>query len=129
MSIEFPPASWDESDFKVWLGSNGISARVARDFNSRCLRVERALGLSLAVETESEEKFRNLMVEIQRYSQQIAASKDAAYVLTGSLRAAVRKLAIHLYGSRALSYPRNYRLSSYKGTSNNPSFSANLASA
>jgi hypothetical protein len=106
--------AWDAKDFCRWLASAGMSARVAGDYASRCRRVETALNISLRDATATEARFVQLMTDIQSYAVGVSASIDSARTMTGTLRSAVRRLAVHLHGKKVQGYRRCHGLSRYQ---------------
>lgn len=50
---------WDKEEFVMWLELQGLSRRVARDYMSRCLRVESFTNESLCIMTSFSNDFYN----------------------------------------------------------------------
>ncbi|MFM5233210.1 hypothetical protein ACEUBF_06870 [Aeromonas caviae] len=101
---------WDKEEFVMWLELQGLSRRVARDYMSRCLRVESFTNESLCIMTSSSNDFLQLMELIHDYAVTQSDNYKSIKSLKGSLRLAVRKFSIFKYGEVALKYPNGYSL-------------------
>lgn len=95
----------DQINFEHWLQEElGYSNKAAKDCISRCKRIEKELVVMLTEATSSQEKFDMLMKEIQIYAQEKTTTKQSAYTLTATLRAAARKYADYKYPQRSGKY-------------------------
>ena len=109
--------SWSHSEFRAWLVASGVSDRVAGNYISRCRRIESNLKINLCSEVETEESFKSLMLEIQKYADSNSKTLGAAYTLTGSLRLSARKFAEFWLGKKAEKFPMCHGTSKYMASS------------
>ena len=102
---------WNREEFLVFLiQKKKLSNRVAKNYVSRCNRVERELHVDLIDSTKSEKNYVELMQSILVYASKNVETVVAEYAMAGTLRLAVRCFAEYQWGNVIKSYPRNYRL-------------------
>jgi hypothetical protein len=95
----------DQINFEHWLQEElGYTKKAAKDCVSRCKRIEIELVLMLPDAISSQENFDVLMKDIQIYAQEKTTTKQAAYTLTATLRAAARKYADYKYPQKSGKY-------------------------
>lgn len=104
--------NWDRESFRNYLIKNKkLSARVASDNVSRCNRVERDLDLDLMKFIKTVDSYKELLIKIERYSEEVATDGKAVSGLAGTLRKATRYFLEYKVGSNnALRYPLAYNL-------------------
>ena len=101
--------SWDgEKFFKFLVGRHQISDRVARDYLSRCKRIEAILDIDLIRETRSTESYLVLIEKIASYAEKHFNTPSEVMIFTGTQRLAVKKFAMYAHGSK-VKFPRGYR--------------------
>lgn len=98
-----------EQFFQYLTVEKELTNRVASNYISRCLRVERELNVCLVDSTKTVDNFVRLMERIYSYAQQRNISPESRYSLAGTLRSSVRRFAEFKWGPRVDSYPSNHR--------------------
>ena len=67
------PKKWNRLDFFNYLIKNvNLSDRVAKDYVSRCIRIEKILSIDLPTETKNESKSINVMLNIRKFAKKIS---------------------------------------------------------
>lgn len=106
---------YDRVAFQNWLIINcDYSKKVAKDYASRCSRIENHITPNIYDAVSSGNKFDQLLIDIQKYAALNADNKQAAYSLTGCLRAAVKKYALYKFPKQAKNYSTAYGKSRYE---------------
>lgn len=104
----------ERNDFECYLiDTCGYSKKAAKDYVSRCRRIETHVSSDLSKSVSNEQEFETLIIQIQQYSSSVCAQKESAYSLTGTLRAAARKYALYLFPQKASNYPTAHGRSTY----------------
>lgn len=85
-----------------------LSERVAKNYVSRCCRLERELSINLERETENLESYQKLLIKIATYVDKFATSTANGYSMGGTFRAAVKKYAEFNVGLKSKNYPTGY---------------------
>ena len=99
---------WDQDKFyKFLISRKQISHRVAKNYISRCKRIENLFGVNLLNETSSIEGYVNLCEKILRYSEKNCKTTKEVSTLSGNLRMSARAFALYAHGIK--SFPREYR--------------------
>lgn len=102
-------ATWDgEKFFKYLVTRQNISDRVARNYISRCRRIEAILDVDLVQETVSTDSYLRLIEGISRYAEKHFNTPSEIMVFSGTLRLAIKKFAMFAHGSK-VRFPRVYR--------------------
>jgi hypothetical protein len=102
-------SSWDREKFlKFLVTRHDISDRVARNYLSRCRRLEAVLNIDLVNETSSVEAYLNLVEKIASYAENHFHTSSEVTVFNGTLRLAAKKFALFAHGSK-VKLPRIYR--------------------
>lgn len=96
----------------------GYSKKVAKDYASRCKRIERDVRVDLSLAVSNAARYEKLLGQIQVYAITVRKEKKSAYSLTAMLRAAAKKYALYLYPKKATSYPSAHGTSQYFHKSN-----------
>lgn len=106
-----------ESDkvlFERWLVSQkGYSIKAAKDYYSRCKRIEKEIAHDLYVSVSTAEKFEKLIDDIQSFSISNSSNKNSAYTLAATLKSAARKFALFKYPLLAEHYETAHGRSKY----------------
>lgn len=88
-------SSWDREKFlKFLVTRHDISDRVARNYLSRCIRLEAVLNIDLVNETSSVEAYLNLVEKIASYAENHFHTASEVIVFNGTLRLAAKKFAL-----------------------------------
>ena len=104
----------NKRNFESWLiSTHNYSKKVAKDHVSRCKRIEKNITSDLSKSVFDENNFVILMKAIQEYSVSSTSTKESAYTLSGTLRAAAKKYALYLYPEKAKNYPAAHGKSHY----------------
>ena len=104
----------NKSNFESYLISTyNYSKKVAKDYVSRCKRIEQYITSDLSKSVCEEKSFVILLNDIQAYSVLSTSTKESAYTLSGSLRAAAKKYALYLCPEKAKNYPTAHGKSHY----------------
>ena len=102
-------SSWDGENFlKFLVIRHNISGRVARNYLSRCRRLETVLNIDLVNETSSTEAYLNHVEKIASYAENYFETASEVMIFTGTLRLAAKKFALFAHGSK-VKFPRGYR--------------------
>lgn len=108
MTYRSASQSWDGDKFlKFLITKHNISDRVARNYLSRCRRLEATLNIDLVSETSSTDAYINLAEKIASYAENYYATAAEVMVCTGTLRLAAKKFAMFAHGSK-VKLPRVY---------------------
>lgn len=102
-------SSWDRKKFLNFLVTrHNISDRVARNYISRCRRLESILNIDLVSATSSAEAYINLVEKIASYAENHFHTASEVMIFNGTLRLAAKKFALFIHGSK-VKLPRAYR--------------------
>ena len=102
--------SWDRVEFIEYLiEEKQLSKKVAADIASRCTRVEKSFGINLREATKSEDRLKSLHLEISKFGDIKAKTRERAYSLTGNLRLAVNYFAQFTWGKGLGPYSTYFR--------------------
>ncbi|MBU3579765.1 hypothetical protein ICN17_07065 [Polynucleobacter sp. 73C-SIWE] len=101
--------SWNgEKFFKFLVGRQNISDRVARNYLSRCRRIEAILDIDLVWETRSIDAYLELVEKIADYAEKHFKTPAEVMIFGGTLRLAIKKFALYAHGNK-VRFPRVYR--------------------
>jgi hypothetical protein len=94
------PKKWDRLDFFNFLVKNSkLSDRVAKDYVSRCIHIEKILSIDLINETKNESKSLSVMLNIRKFAEQLnPKNKAKVNSYTANLRVALRKFILFRWG-------------------------------
>ena len=92
------PFEENREEFVLWLiNHEKLLSVVAKDYASRCARIERHIASDLDFMLSKESNFVNLSKLINQYSLNQSTSITSAYSLNGTLRSAAKKYGIFKY--------------------------------
>jgi hypothetical protein len=107
--------SWSRSEFTNYLiNGRKLSAKVAGDIASRCVRVEKTFELDLKEATKNEAKLKSLHLNIAKFGVQTAETSTKAYSLSSNLRLAINYFSEYIWGTRIDPYSIYYRYTKVK---------------
>lgn len=112
MNKKLIETTWDKKSFAEFLvKKKHISEKVASNHVSRCMRIEKLLGLNLSKAVKDKASFTKLMLMVLDLSRQLYDSPTSQYAFAGTHRSAIRYFAEFLLGSQIVeTYPRNHNL-------------------
>jgi len=109
MAHKKPLSTWDAENFyKFLVIKQNISQRVARDYISRCRRIEAILGIDLVRETSSTQAYLELIEKLACYAEMHCKTSAEVVIFGGMLRLAAKKFALYSHGNK-VKFPRVYR--------------------
>ena len=92
------PFEENREAFVLWLINNEkLLTAVAKDYASRCRRIEKHIASDLDFMLSKESNFVNLSKLINQYSLNQSATKTSAYSLNATLRSAAKKYGVFRY--------------------------------
>ena len=86
-----------------------LSAKVASDIASRCLRVEKCLGIDLKSATRNQQKLESLQLNISELSMNITETRAKAHSLSATLRSAVNYFSDYMWGIKNIPHSMYFR--------------------
>ena len=88
----------NREQFVLWLiNHEKLLSVVAKDYASRCARIEKNIVSDLDFMLSKESNFVNLSKLINQYSLNQSTTKTSAYSLNGTLRSAAKKYGVFKY--------------------------------